>query len=259
MAATDYDKVASLYDAFIVADYDVPFFTEAAKAAGGPVLELTSGTGRLSIPLAESGVELTCVDCARGMLAVLGKKLEARGLRAEIVCCDVCALELPGQQFALAILPFQAFMEFVGAERQRAALAAVFRALRPGGRFLCTMHNPVVRRVQVDGMLHEVGRVPFEGGTLVVTGVETGGTPVVSRTQYFELFRPDGASAWQLALPMEFEIVERDAFERMATDAGFRVRDLYGDYAGAPLVPATSPVMIWDLERPKPHRRSRRG
>lgn len=250
MASIEYDRVASLYDAYITADYDFGFFTAAAKAAGGPVLELTSGTGRLSIPLAESGVELTCVDCSRGMLERLGKKLEERGLRAEVVCCDVCALELAPERFALAILPFQAFMELVGAERQRAALAGVFRALRPGGRFLCTMHNPPVRRAQVDGMVRDVGRVPFEGGTLVVTGVETGGDPVVSRVQSFELFRADGASAWRLELPMQFEMVERDAFERMATEAGFRVRALYGDYAGAAFATETSPVMIWDLERP---------
>ncbi|RIK74377.1 class I SAM-dependent methyltransferase, partial [candidate division KSB1 bacterium] len=53
----------------------------------------------------------------------------------------MCQLSL-STQFELTILPFQAFMEIIGEENQRAALAAVFECLVPGGRFICTLHNP---------------------------------------------------------------------------------------------------------------------
>jgi hypothetical protein len=46
---------------------------------------------------------------------------------------------------------------------------------------------------------------------------------------------------------MEFAFVERDAFARMATDAGFRLLQLYGNYDRTPFDPASSPVMIWLL------------
>lgn len=249
MAPIDYDRIAGLYDAYVVADFDVPFFIAEARRASGPVLELTSGTGRLSVPLIEAGVNLTCVDCSRGMLDVLAGKLAGRGLRAEIVCADICDLTLP-PRFDLAILPFQSFMEFVGEARQRAVLASAFACLRPGGRFICTMHNPAVRRAQVDGALRVVGRFPFEGGTLVVSGFEQGGRPVVSRLQFFELFGPDGRMAWKQVLPMEFEFIEREAFESMAVRAGFRVSQLYGDYQRAAFEPGTSPAMIWVLDKP---------
>ena len=249
MPSIDYDSVAALYDAYVTADFDVPFFTAEARRAGGPVLELTSGTGRLSIPLAEAGVELTCVDCSQGMLDVLAKKLAERGLTAEVRCADACRLELP-PRFALAILPFQSFMEFVGEERQRAVLAAAFACLRPGGRFICTMHNPAVRRQQVDGALRLVGSFPFEGGSLVVSGVEQGGRPVVTRLQFFESYGPDGRLAWKRLLPMQFAFVERDDFEAMAVGAGFRVAELYGDYERAAFDPDSSPVMVWVLDRP---------
>ncbi len=248
MPPIDYDSVASLYDAYVTADFDVAFFTAEVKRSAGPVLELMSGTGRLSIPLVEAGADLTCVDISRPMLEVLSKKLADRGLEADVRCADVCDLDLP-PAFALAILPFQAFMEIVGEPRQRQALAAIHASLRPGGRFICTMHNPAVRRAQVDGMPHVIGRFPFEGGTLVVSGVEHGGTPVVSRLQTFELYRADGALEWTRELAMEFEIVERDAFERMAVGAGFDVVDLFGDYKRRAFDPASSPVMIWMLEK----------
>lgn len=249
MQSIDYDGIAEIYDLYVTADYDVPFFLKEVEAVKGPVLELMAGTGRLSLPLVEAGARLTCVDSSQGMLDVLSRKLERRGLHAEVRCLDVCRLDLP-PQFELAILPFQAFMEIVGEESQRAALASIFASLAPGGRFVCTLHNPAVRRTQVDGVLRIVGRFPAEDGTLVVSGFETGGKPVVSRLQFFELFGPDGLLRWKRVLPMEFALIEKDSFERMARDAGFQVLELHGSYDRSAFDPARSPVMIWSLERP---------
>lgn len=245
----DYDAVAGLYDVYVTVDFDVPFFKAEALRASGPVLELTSGTGRLSLPLIEAGVDLTCVDGSRGMLDVLARKLAERNLSADIQCADVCSLTL-AQQFELAILPFNAFMEIVGQERQRAALSAVFAWLRPGGRFICTLHNPAVRRRHVDGVLRVVGRFPFEDGNLVVSGFEQGGEPVVSRLQFYEYFGSDGRLAWKRSFPQEFELIERGAFEEMAISAGFRVLQLHRNYERAPFDPARSPFMIWVLAKP---------
>jgi len=95
-----------------------------------------------------------------------------------------------------------------------------------------------------------VGRFPFESGSLVVSGFEQGGEPVVSRLQFYEYFGPDGRLAWKRVFPQEFELIERRGFEEMAIAAGFRVSQLYGSYERAPFDPATSPVMIWVLAKP---------
>jgi SAM-dependent methyltransferase len=248
MPHIDYDSIAEIYDLYAATDYDVPFFRSEIRGVTGPILELMAGTGRLSLPLIEAGAALTCVDSSQGMLDVLSRKLAERGLRADVQCQDVCRLDLP-TRFELAILPFQAFMEIVGEESQRAALASVYGCLAPGGRFLCTLHNPAVRRAQVDGLLRLVGRFPAEDGTLVVSGVEQGGSPVVKRLQFFELFGADGRLLWKRLLPMEFAFVERDAFEQMARSAGFRIAGLYGSYDRAPFDPVRSPVMIWELAK----------
>jgi SAM-dependent methyltransferase len=244
----DYDSVAEIYDLYVTADYDVSFFLcEAAKAAG-PVLELTAGTGRISLPLLEAGVRLTCVDGSRGMLGVLSRKLKEHGLNAEVLCGDVCRLQLPAS-FHLAIMPFQSFMEIVGEGRQRQALSAVSACLTPGGRFICTLHNPLVRRSQVDGVLRIVGQFPIEDGTLVVSGIEQGGYPVVARQQFFEFFGKDGHLRSNQLLAMEFAFVEKRQFESMAQDAGFRVLNLFGDYDRSPFEADRSPAMIWILEK----------
>jgi SAM-dependent methyltransferase len=245
----DYDPVAELYDHYVRADYDFAFFRDETAAAAGPVLELAAGTGRLSLPLAAQGVDLTCVDHSPGMLAVLHRKLAAAGLAAEVVTADLCQLAL-GRHFRLAILPFQSFHEIVGRARQHEAMRSVFAALVPGGRFVCTLHNPQVRRRSVDGVARLVGRFSTPDGTLVVSGFEVGGRPVVERTQLFELYGPDGLLRWKRLQPMAFELLERADFEATATAAGFRIRHLWGDYGRGPFVENESPVMLYDLERP---------
>jgi hypothetical protein len=54
MSQKHYERIADLYDAFVTTDVDIPFFLEEARKAGGPILELMAGTGRLTIPLAQS-------------------------------------------------------------------------------------------------------------------------------------------------------------------------------------------------------------
>ena len=244
----DYNSIAELYDLYVTADYDIPFFLAETANVEGPVLELTTGTGRLSLPLINAGVCLTCVDISQGMLDVLSRKLKERKLHAEILCADVCELKLE-TSFELAIFPFQSFMEIVSEERQRAALSSVYACLAPGGRFICTLHNPVVRRTQVDGVLRVVGRFPAPDGTLLVSGFEQGGQPVVTRLQFFELYGNEGQLRTKQLLPMEFAFVERDDFESMARDAGFRILELYGNYDRSPFDTTRSPVMIWVLEK----------
>jgi SAM-dependent methyltransferase len=242
----DYDDIADLYDLYVTVDYDHGFFLEEAARTAGPILELTSGTGRLSVPLLEAGATLTCVDRSRRMLAVLAQKLRERDLHASLICADLCTLALDAS-FPLAILPFQSIMEIVGEDRRRQAFRSVRACLSPGGVFICTMHNPAIRRGQVDGTERIVGRFPIPGGTLVVSGIEEDGRPVVRRRQLFSFFDRDERLLSTRMLPMEFELIERGAFEAMANEAGFVTEALFGNYDRSPFEAATSPVMIWML------------
>lgn len=257
MPRIEYDSIAEIYDLYVTADYDIPFFVSEVRKVSGAVLELMAGTGRVSIPLIRAGARLTCVDGSQGMLDVMAGKLTHMGLHAEIRCMDVRRLELHGG-FDLAILPFQAFMELISEEDQRAALDSVFACLQPGGRFTCTLHNPVVRRAYVDGVPRAVGAFPTDGGTLVVTGFEQGGDPIVTRHQFFEFYGVDGRLVWKRLLRMEFSLIERDAFEAMARGVGFRVAQLYGHYDRTSFEPATSPFMIWVLDKAR-HSEKRLG
>ena len=62
-------EFAAIYDA-VYADRDDAAFWQAmaAAAGGGPILELGCGTGRVLLPLARAGYEITGLDLSAQML-----------------------------------------------------------------------------------------------------------------------------------------------------------------------------------------------
>jgi 2-polyprenyl-3-methyl-5-hydroxy-6-metoxy-1,4-benzoquinol methylase len=71
---------------------DGPFLLEIARRAGNPVLELGCGTGRLTIPMARAGVEMTGLDVVPGMLELAREK--ANGLNIQWVLADARTFQL---------------------------------------------------------------------------------------------------------------------------------------------------------------------
>ena len=65
------------------------------------ILDAAGGTGRMTLPLAKMGYQVTLCDISPGMLEVARQKLISEGIsdRVEISECDVCGLEFPDQSF----------------------------------------------------------------------------------------------------------------------------------------------------------------
>ena len=61
--------LARLYDLDLLDDPgDLDLYLALAGRAGGPILELATGSGRLAVPLAEAGYDVTGVDLDPAML-----------------------------------------------------------------------------------------------------------------------------------------------------------------------------------------------
>ena len=76
--SSDYDRWADVYDTvYTYLRDDIPFYVDAAKRYGGPVLELGCGTGRVTVPIAEAGVEIVGLDISQAMLDVARSKLDS--------------------------------------------------------------------------------------------------------------------------------------------------------------------------------------
>ena len=77
---------AEFYDQeFANRGHEIPFFLKQAKLAGGPVLEVACGTGRITLPIARAGVEIAGLDISRPMLERARRKAEAEHLAFGLV------------------------------------------------------------------------------------------------------------------------------------------------------------------------------
>ena len=147
------------YDA-LKAQNDVAFYLAQAQAASGPVLEIGCGTGRVTIPLAAAGVDITGLDVSASMLEEAKRKAESQGLRINWVAADGRNFDL-GQRFALIIMPFNTLQFF----RDTAALGQLFRCVKShlgdDGRFVFDVFNPQVSFIAADpSVRYERARYP---------------------------------------------------------------------------------------------------
>jgi SAM-dependent methyltransferase len=123
-------------------DADVPLWRELASAAGGPVLDVGAGTGRVALDLAARGHDVTAVDSDKALIDALAERARERGLRVHAVAADARTFELPGARFALAVAPMQVMQLFGGAGGRTAALERVLAHLAPGGIFAAAIADP---------------------------------------------------------------------------------------------------------------------
>ncbi len=134
---------------------------------------------------------------------------------------------------------------------QRQALERIYSHLAPGGRFICTLHNPEVRIKAADGQLRLAGRFTAGPNQLFVWLHQTHRpeTNLIEVLEFFEEYDAGGQLVSKRFSELAFHLLERAAFEELFMAAGFEAVELFGDYAGAPFDAATSPFMIWVLRR----------
>jgi len=121
---------------------DFPLWRDLANAAGGPVLDIGSGTGRIALDLAGRGHEVTAVDADPTLIGALAERARERGVRVNAVAADARSLELPGARFSLAIAPMQVVQLFGSAAGRTAALESVRAHLAPGAHFAAAIADP---------------------------------------------------------------------------------------------------------------------
>lgn len=127
---------AGFYDVLTGAEeYDIPAYLEIASRTAGPVLDLACGSGRLTLPLARAGHEVTGVDLAPDMLRTLRRRLldEPRdvAMRVTPVLGDLRDLDL--EPHGLAIIGAVSICLMHGHEERVRAFSAVRSALADDG------------------------------------------------------------------------------------------------------------------------------
>lgn len=134
-------RLADLYDAHHQRHLeDLPFWLDLARQANGLILELGCGTGRILIPVLQSGLAITGLDRDANMLAVLQENSRKAKLSPSVIQADMRAFHF-AQKFSLIILPCNTLSTLEDPART-AMLKLASSHLKPGGIFAAGLPNP---------------------------------------------------------------------------------------------------------------------
>jgi len=145
-----YDAIAALYDPWSRSvTEDVDFYVAQARKAGGPVVELGVGTGRIAVPIAKAGVQVIGIDDSESMLALCRTRAEEAGV-SDLVDLRLGDLRRPPvlERVRLVTSPFRALLHLGSDGERLEALRAVYLLLEPGGRFVFDVFAPSMDDVE---------------------------------------------------------------------------------------------------------------
>jgi ubiquinone/menaquinone biosynthesis C-methylase UbiE len=256
-----WDTYAPFYDwenAQTLGRRDVPFWRRIAANAGGTVLELGCGTGRVTVPLARAGVDLVGVDRSAPMLERAQQRVAraARGARGNsefsnsripdsavriprsalrtphFVRADIRALPFQPRAFPMVLAPYGILQSLIRPRDLTAALASVARVIAPGGTFGVDLVPDVPKwreyrnRVQLRG----------ESNGARLTLVESVKQDARRHLTMFEqryIERRNG-EVREHRFDLTFRTLSVPAMSRQLERAGFTVDAVLGDYRGRP-------------------------
>ena len=137
----------SAFEAFRTPSGDVEFYRALARKAGGPVLELGCGIGRVLLPIARDGIACTGLDSSDAMLEELTRKSPPDNLR--LVPGAMEDFDLGSDRFSLIYSAFRSLQHLLTVEDQLSCLQAVRRHLAPGGLFAFDVFAPKLERIAI--------------------------------------------------------------------------------------------------------------
>ena len=114
---------------------DVAFYTELAVNAGGPLVELAVGNGRVAIPVAQAtGQRVIGIDSSPAMLDQARARAAEAGVELDLHEGDMRELALD-EPAALIYCPFRALLHLPTWADRRRVFERVAASLLPGARF----------------------------------------------------------------------------------------------------------------------------
>ncbi len=187
--AEDYDEIEQRGDE----EQTVEFLRELSGQ--GPVLELAIGTGRIALPLSESGVPVEGLDFSEAMLEILRARSGGQAIRATLG--DIVDVAVEGK-YTLIFLVFNTLFNLLSQEEQLRCFENVAAHLTEDGVFVVEgfvpgflhrlTNNQLVeaeavkaREVRLDVIRHDAVTQTIEESHVSLSAEGVKLTPVVQR------------------------------------------------------------------------------
>jgi len=221
------------------------FYLEEARRGGGPVLEMACGSGRLTIPIAQAGVEITGADLSRSMLERAREKARRAGVAVQFIEADMRSFEL-AEKFATLLIPGNSLLHLETIDDWTRCLACVANHLTPHGRLIFD-----ISKWEIAMLARPAGqRFP----------ALTSDNVTIEESASYDAARQVRDITWYFSTPeqRDFRVIEyrlRVVFPQelplLIESAGFRLDTRYGEFTREPFTPASPrQVCICSLNHP---------
>ena len=233
-----WDAYAPFYDwenAQTVGRRDVPFWRRVASGAGGPVLELGCGTGRVSLPLARAGVNLIGIDRSAPMLDRARRRIlksSAPQIRKSLrlVRGDIRSLPFQDETFPMVLAPYGILQSLIRPRDLTATLASVARVVAPGGTFGIDLVPDVPKWREYENRVQLRGRA---GGAQLTLVESVRQDPTRHLTTFEQKYiERRGAKTREHRFDLTFRTLSVRQMTGQLERAGFCVDAVLGDYRG---------------------------
>jgi SAM-dependent methyltransferase len=248
--------LARLYDLDLVEDPgDLDLYLALADRAGGPILELAAGTGRLAVPLAQAGHAVTGVDLDPHMLDRARARVRAAGEgnqladRLELIEGDNVDIRLPDAgTFGLAFIALNSLLVLPTRSAQQATFRTMAGHLAPGGLAVVDVWIPDAEDLgRFDGRISlEWPRLDPETGLIVTkagSAQHDAASATVTLTTIFEE-GGQGAPVTRWVRRDRLRLVSADELRAFAEEAGLTVELVAGDYGLGPIGPGSERAIL---------------
>lgn len=246
-----YANIAELYDLEHEGfGADIELLLNFAEVVGDPILELGCGSGRLLLPLARAGFNVTGLDSSQPMLDRARTAIDAEELGERITLYEgdmLRADEAPGGPFGLVIFSLNSLMHLTTPGQQRAALAAARKALDPRGQLIIDTMNPSPETIRhlMDGPHLEGSWTLADGSVVDKWSHRRAGTEpqVIDTLLWYDRTAPDGSlTRTRSAFPLRY--VHASELALMLELAGFVEPMFYGSYDLDPFDPESERLLV---------------
>jgi SAM-dependent methyltransferase len=213
---------------------DGPFYLALAQRLGGPVLEMGCGTGRITIPLAQHGIDITGLDVVPGMLE--RAKSKAGGLAVCWVEADARAFHLDNQ-FRFIFESGAAFQHMLERQDQEAMLARVREHLAPDGCFVVSSIFPRGRLLEnVESEQEWFSYLTEQGQQVRVSGTQYyDSVRQIKLETAYRRWRDSAGQQVTRCAPLSLRYTFPQEMEALLHYNGFLVVERYGDWDQSPL------------------------